>query len=325
VIPSEKVTQEQIEQEASAWLAMRDAATNTPTQRQEFNRWLEADIRHRVAYLRLESNWQRVERLRDLRPLDRDVDPDLFKQRKLRRLWPLATATSLAAVLLAGAWWFYQQHVGWQHYETRIGAFARVVLEEGTVVDLNTNSEVYVRIRNTQREVRLMRGEGRFQVAHDPTRPFTVSAAGAAVRALGTAFTVRLREGAWVDVLVSEGRVAIATARVSGDSPVNAGEAAVVLPDRVSVSRMKPEQLEAKLAWTAGRLQFRGESLGVAVAEFNRYNTRQLKIAGGSLESLRVGGNFTATDPESFAAAVASAFNLRVVPKDPDTIVLRPP
>ena len=53
--------------------------------------------------------------------------------------------------------------------------------------------------------MRLLRGEGRFQVAHDATRPFIVSAADADVRAVGTAFTVRLRESAQVDVLVSEG------------------------------------------------------------------------------------------------------------------------
>ena len=317
--------QERVEREASRWLAARDASAGTPAQSEEFNRWLDADIRHRVAYLRLEASWQRVERLRDLRPLDRDVDPDLFKERKLRRPWPMAAAASLALALLAGGWWFYRQNSGWQEYETQIGGFARVVLDDGSVVDLNTNSEVRVRLGDSQREVRLVRGEGRFQVAHDAGRPFTVSAAGAAVRAVGTAFTVRMRDSARVDVLVYEGKVAITADRVPAAPPVSAGEAAEVFPDRVSVSRVEPQQLERRLAWTSGSLRFNGETLGEAVAEFNRYNRRQLKLADASLATLRVGGNFVATDPESFAAALVSAFSLRATPEEPGSIVLRPP
>jgi transmembrane sensor len=78
------------------------------------------------------------------------------------------------------------------------------------------------------------------------------------------------------------------------------------------------------MAWTTGRLQFRGDSLGEAVDEFNRYNRRQLRLADASLAQLRVGGTFNATDPESFAAALTSAFGLRVA-HDTDAIVLRPP
>ena len=50
----------------------------------------------------------------------------------------------------------------------------------------------------------------------------------------------------------------------------------MVLPDRVSVSRVEPQLLARRLAWTSGRLEFRGETLAEAVAEFNRYNRRQI-------------------------------------------------
>jgi len=77
-------------------------------------------------------------------------------------------------------------------------------------------------------------------------------------------------------------------------------------------------------AWTTGRLQFRGDSLAAAIEEFNRYNRRQLRLADTGLAQLRVGGTFNATDPESFAAALASTFSLRVA-HDTDAIVLHPP
>ena len=315
---------ESIEAEASRWLAARDAGGERFAEA-DLSRWLQADIRNRVAFLRVESQWLRTDRLRELRPLDRGIDADLLRSRPALRHWPIAAAATVLLVMAAAGFLAIARGFGWQHYETRIGGFSRIVIEDGSVVDLNTNSEIQVRLSGSRREVRLLRGEGRFQVAHDSSRPFTVTAAGAAVRAVGTAFSVRLRESSQVDVLVSEGRVAIAAARAPRAPPLSAGEAAIVLPDRVSVSRVEPQQLESRLAWTTGRLEFRGETLGEAVAEFNRYNRRQLKLADRSLATLRVGGTFNATDPESFAAALTSAFNLKVDPADSDAIVLKPP
>jgi transmembrane sensor len=317
------VSDAQIEQRASLWLAARDAGATTPEQAEEFNRWLDADIRHRVAYLRLEANWKRAEKLRDLKPLDRRTDPDLLAQ-PARRRWPLALAASVLAVAVAGGW-AWQQHFSWQRFETQVGGFERIVLEDGSVIDLNTNSQVRVRLRNQQREVRLVRGEGRFQVAPDAQRPFTVEAADTAVRAVGTAFTVRLHESERVDVLVSEGKVAVASVRVQRSPALSAGEAAVVLPDRVSVSRVEPQVLARRMAWTNGRLEFRGESLAEAVLEFNRYNRQQIRLAAPDLATLRVGGSFAATDPRSFVDALASAFGLSVASSDEETIVLRSP
>lgn len=314
-----------IEQEASRWLAVRDAGATTPADDEALERWLAADIRHRVAWLRMEAAWRRTDRLKDLRPLDRDVDADLLKTplSATRRAWPFAAAAALLLAMGVGGFWMARQN-DWQTYETRIGGFSRIVLEDGSVVDLNTNSAVRVRL-GAVRELRLTRGEGRFQVAHDASRPFVVEAADAAVRAVGTAFTVRLRDASRVEVLVSEGKVAIAAPHVPESPPLAAGQAALVQADGMSVSEVAPQLLERRLAWTSGRLEFRGEPLADAIDEFNRYNQRQIRLADPALGALRVGGNFKATDPESFAAALASAFKLRIESAGTDAIVLRPP
>lgn len=314
-----------IDQEASRWLAARDANAPGVEEEAAFQDWISADIRHRVAFLRMEETWRRSDRLRETRPLDRDVDADLLRNQPVRSRWSMALAASLLVGLVFAGYVFVQSQLGWHHYETPVGGFSRIVLDDGSVIDLNTNSDVKVRIGAKRRDVRLLRGEGRFQVAHDSARPFVVSAADADVRAVGTAFSVRLHEAKRVDVLVSEGSVAIASSRVMHSPPVKAGEVAVLMPDRLSVSRIEPQQVESRLAWTSGKLQFRGETLGAAVEEFNRYNRRQIRLGDASLSELRVGGTFNATDPESFAAALSGTFNLRVEPATPDAIVLRPP
>ena len=316
---------EKIEAEASRWLAVRDARPPTPEDDAAFDRWIDADIRHRVAYLRLESAWRRADRLHELQPLDRRVDADLLRAHGRRSRWPLAMAASVVLALVVGSVFFARASFGWEHYETKVGCFSRIVLDDGSVIDLNTNSELRVRMGRGQREVQLVRGEGRFQVAHDTQRPFVVSAGDAAVRAVGTAFSVRLRDSAQVEVLVAEGAVQIDTSHALQAPPVHAGEAAVLHSDHIAVSRVEPQQLERRFAWTAGQIQLRGETLEEAVSEFNRYNRRQLRLADARLADLRVGGTFSATDPDSFAAALASTFGVRVDTAQPDAIILRSP
>lgn len=318
---------ERIEHDASVWLSKFDARGGEPENDEEFNRWLEADIRHRVAYLRLEMAWRRAERLKELKPLDQSINPDLLAPSKPPRWrrWPMAAAAGLVTVVAcAGVWAAWLKYDG-ERYETHVGCRTRIVLEDGSVIDLNTNSELRVRFNDERRDIKLLRGEGRFQVAHDAARPFVVSAAGADLRAVGTEFSVRLRDSKQIDVIVAEGTVAIASESEPEHPPLNAGDAAVVIRDHVSVSRLEPQVLAQRLAWTTGRLEFRGESLAFAVEEFNRYNRRQISLADPKLAQLRVGGSFKSTDPDSFAAALASTFGLKVDTRESEDIVLRSP
>ena len=56
-----------IEAQAAAWLARRDAAGQEGDS-PGFTAWLEADPRHRAAYLRLAAAWERSARMKRLRP-----------------------------------------------------------------------------------------------------------------------------------------------------------------------------------------------------------------------------------------------------------------
>src|SRR5690606_2450025 len=57
----------------------------------------------------------------------------------------------------------------------------------------------------------LVQGEAQFSVARDSARPFIVRAGGVDVRAVGTAFNVKLA-GASIELLVTEGTVHVAPA-----------------------------------------------------------------------------------------------------------------
>ena len=96
-------------------------------------------------------------------------------------------------------------------YETRIGEQNSITLVDGSVIQLNTDSHIQVNYEKNQRSIVLMAGEAHFEVAKDPSRPFVVKAGDGMVRAVGTAFTVRINPEA-LKVIVTEGKVALAAA-----------------------------------------------------------------------------------------------------------------
>jgi transmembrane sensor len=245
---------------------------------------------------------------------------------------------ALAAVG-AVAWYSYER-TGWHEYTTDFGGLSRIVLDDGSIVNLNTNTQMRVQLTAEQRHIVLERGEALFKVAHDTTRPFDVDAGDTTVRAVGTEFSVRVREPAEasggakdIEVLVKEGRVAIDPPKKNAKpleraeqlpktiSTLSAGEAVTITATRVTteqpqmqVQKVAEADVDKKLLWTEGRLWFERQTLKDVVTEFNRYNRRQMVIADPAIENLRIGGGFEATDPESFIAALETTFGIRAFP-----------
>jgi transmembrane sensor len=327
-----------IEAEASEWLIRLDRDSSADM-KAAFDRWIGADARHRAAFVRLEKTWAHADVLRKLRPLDGDVDENVLDKfapsaaisvtsRKSRTpLW--AAAALLLFLTVVAATWMAVVRSEWQVYKTDLGGFQRITLQDGSTALLNTDSEIKVKLTPARRQLVLARGEALFTVAHDTRRPFDVSAADTVVRAVGTAFAVRLGDQRQVDVIVTEGRVAIDPPDDSVDSKLpqsvslptlstlTAGETVTVKSRHLNVKKIATDDMTRKLAWTQGRLWFDRVTLADAVLEFNRYNRRQLVIDDPQIATLHIGGTFDATDLASFVAALQS-FGVRTVAHGPD-------
>ncbi len=319
---------------AAAWLIRLEAQT-TPQIWDEFQAWMEADRRHQAAFVRLRTAWTRCDRCKLLRPDNGHIDRDLLEQiptsvqdaplNMERRRWLVAAAA--VGTLAAGPGvlaWLTTRRYRWSYFETGVGGYRRAVLPDRSSVFLNTDTRVRVRLASTRRDSELLRGEALFTVAQDKLRPFYVKAAGSLVCAVGTSFSVHIRdETRTVEVLVTDGRVTIGSLDVHSGSRVvvgdgaryaSAGDSVVVGPGAWAIKHETPDYMARKLAWTSGRLSFDGETLATAVREFNRYNRRHFAIADPAIAQLRIGGMFDATDPESFAATLEKHFGVRRMP-----------
>jgi len=248
-------------------------------------------------------------RLPSLRSVDGRVDPDL-------RLFALVVA---CAACLGAACWYARGQLTWESYTTPVGGKQTSPLADGSSVTLNTDTELRVHLTPGSRDLALTRGEAIIKAAHDELRPMRLIVGDTVIRTSGAAFDVRRRDGGQVDVLVSEGHVAAETdtswltpghsARRRGI--VSAGYMASIRPGYIEVSRLEAEELARRTAWLRDVLDFNGETLAQAAADFNRYNTRKIVIDDPDIATRRVGGVFLDTDPDSFVAALALTMNIR--------------
>ena len=211
-------------------------------------------------------------------------------------------------------------------YSSAFGEHKSFTLADSSDLQLNTSTLAKVEINARSRAVTIRHGEALLNIPADP-RPFVIHLAATdfetteAVRA-----HVRLDpDGATqVDVLKGEGWVRAAPSMGRGPKPllVKAGSSFSLRYDVRIVGKFDPNEMTRKLAWTQGQVILAGETLRDAVAEFNRYNRRQLLIGDDSIANLRTGGTFYVTELDTFTLSLHQLFGIRAMRTRPDAVML---
>jgi transmembrane sensor len=332
---------EAIEREAAAWVMRHDRGL-TATEQDEFSQWLAADARHGPALAEQKWGWDELNRLAGLQSSTHAIpDPDLLAparqtHRRLGLIIPLSLAAAVALALgILVEWPRTHPDVPVGASSAAIASIQERTLADGSTVELNRGAVLTEQFTPTERHVRLERGEAHFEVTKDAARPFIVEAGGVAVRAVGTAFDVRLGLQS-VEVLVTEGKVRVDDAAkkesllppaAGGETPVLiAGQRAMVPLERggqsSAVATLSSTEIEQQLAWKPRLLDFTDAPLSEIVAEFNRHNLVQLSLGDASLGPFRLSAAFRSDNVEGFVRLMESDFGMRATWRSETEIVL---
>lgn len=320
-----------IEAEA-ARLFLKARASDTKDDWDAAYAWVALDPSHGFAFAKAEAGWELTERLNEL-PAGRidalspatapsvqpapneDTLPIPFFSRRALFGWATAAAVTGVAATIA-----LRLFGTVDHYRTAVGETRKVTLADGSTVYLNTDSSIEVALRKNIRLIKLLKGEARFDVAHDTTRPFIVEADGTQVRALGTMFSVRLRTDL-TELTVIEGVVAVKNG-ASAIRKIAGGRSAAVRSGSIAVTQIDAATVKQRIAWQDGMIEFDGDTLAQAVEEFNRYRTTPMVIGDPAIASLRVGGTFHVNRSNDFVAALESSFGIRAVAGSDNSVIL---
>lgn len=321
---------EEIHAQAAEWIAVLGRDEVSAAEKARLKRWLAAGERHRAAFEELSALWSDLGALKELDDIAEAPAaapaPSWINRRNVA-----AMAASLAAIVAAGG--VYYRHLEVRalnqrgNFRTAKGEQRTIALSDGSSLQLNTGSHAEVLFSRAERVVRLTEGEAHFEVAEDKRRPFRVYAPGGLVEAVGTAFTVRVRDGDAVEVTVEEGRVALASLSIFKESAASAGAEPVeraqlaqltagqraVFAERVEEIEQLPEpELRRKLSWRQGMLAYSGESLAEVVDDISRYTDISIEIADPSIRDRLVAGYFRVGETEALFESLERSFGIEV-------------
>ncbi|RVT93454.1 FecR family protein [Sphingomonas crocodyli] len=318
--------------EAAALWCMRLAEGQLSTDEQaEFDLWLQQEG-HRAAFDEAVKVW-RIADAASGRPemiAMRTEALDNYAHEQSRRwarsgsrrwYWGAGIAAAFLIVVLSSALMLRNPA---EHFGTGIGERRVAMLTDGSRISLDADTNVDVRLEDDSRQLTLLSGRAKFDVAKDPLRPFTVKAGNKLIVATGTSFSVELLRGD-VRVLLYDGHVEV-LGRSNGErgaqlvlkgSSRPADLALVpgrelVAPLNMAAATIERPDIARSLAWEAGQLDFDNEPLPSAVERFNRYAPERISLADGSLAGIKVNGVFDAGDTDAFLEGVSVFNKIRV-------------
>ena len=344
-------TKAQIQEKACLWISRMDRGLS-PIEKKELVIWCNQNTIHHRTLLEMASYWDDISVLNELSGLF-----PLEKAKKSSNILPaIALAASVAiislfsinAILNKSFLPFLpsldeQALTQTQTLMTPIGEHNSFTMSDGTHIQLNTNSIVEVAYTPSFRQLTLVQGEARFDVAKDKSRPFTVTSGEKSFTALGTIFNVQKSDESEMELMVTEGRVLITKANealeiikqtlltanektpqseLPGILVISGEKAMIVKHSEPPVRKVSLDQVQRDLAWQQGMLIFDGEPLSKALLEVSRYTSSQFKILDADVGDIKVSGYFKANDIDGLLASLNSNFNISYSKSADSTISL---
>jgi transmembrane sensor len=334
---------------AAYWMVTLKSPELPPAMLKRWEKWI-AEPANRAAFDEAQQLWEIMDDVPPPAwPSDAEVARDTYdgsmsveafeeQRRRHRRYWTagigLAAVASMAAValgvmgVLPGSVELPSERM--TAFETAVSQHERVSLIDGSEIHMGGRTAVTTNLARKVRFVVVDRGEARFEVAHDPKRPFRVLAGAGVITAVGTAFNVRRLDN-MVIVTVIEGTVDVApasavNAREGGDysrgKRVTHGEYITYDGDGnlAEVRRLEPG---ASSDWRSGRLQYRSEPLNRVVQDINRYSKKTIVIDTAAGDMIYSGTVFE-RDVDYWLDALDKVFpELQITHPDTEHVVIR--
>jgi transmembrane sensor len=327
-------------QAATVWRMRMDAPEWSAADEAAFQAWLAEDELHRRAFERTGQVWELVDSQAaspDIMVIRRDALDRAQRaargrlarwRRPMLELPRRRALAALAAGLLVAAGLGAYQLLAPDVYATGRSERRVVTLADGSTLSLDAMTRVLVDYSDDARRLRLLKGQARFDVAHDVSRPFSVRAWDRTVVATGTAFNIDVF-GGQARVTLIEGRVLVMpTAPRPGQAAPAAKPVELRAGEQLVASGEAPAKvvagvdLQQATAWQQGKLMFDKEPLAEAVARMNRYSQRKIIVGDPVAGAAPVSGAFDAGNTKGFLEAVTTYLPITAT-DGPEGVTLR--
>jgi ferric-dicitrate binding protein FerR (iron transport regulator) len=169
----------------------------------------------------------------------------------------------------------------------------REILADGSIVWLHKSSELTFVESADGKRLATLRGEGLFEVAKDPTRPFVISCGDAKVRVVGTSFNLKSDE-AGIELKVLTGKVHVSTISDATGVEVIPNETAVFRPEVGLKKRtMDEREVKAVTANTEYDMAFKNTALKTVILRIERKFSVEVILENSEMNHCHITADLT--------------------------------
>lgn len=203
----------------------------------------------------------------------------------------------------------------WQNAWTEYHAEAQntvVSLSDGSVITLAPGAGIRLQKRKNPRHVELD-GKAYFEIFHDESRPFTVSAGQSMVKVLGTKFVIN-NSSAGTTVEVTEGKVHFSAIRQNEGVILTKGMSAALSDDSLTARLLNEENINPA-AWATGMFIYDHTPLGTALKELASFYEVSMSVEPESALSQSFTGKFSSESLEDIIYSIETALGVKITVK----------
>ena len=280
-------------EQAARWIVRlsADDPAERDTAQAGFAAWKAADPLHASAAAGMENLLRQLSAARE--PAGGDHRPAraalaaIAPKRPRQRLRQLAAASAVAVLLLLTGALLIGERPAYLLADLRspTGQWSTHTLADGSRLTLAGGSAVNVRFNAGERHVELVRGDILVDVAKDAQRPFFVDSGQAAIRALGTRFSVRSEDGATILSMLES--TVLAQVPQHPAVVVQAGQRTRITDDGVG-PLTSIDAASVQDAWRARQLVVDDLPLAEVLDELARHRPGQLHYDRAQIAGIRV-------------------------------------
>lgn len=319
---------------AIGWfIQLKDADADDPL-RSKFEQWLMANVAHQQAYADVANVWASFDSPHDLAKLADTADQDAFFQKSVQsKKIKNAIAGAVAAVAISvGGWLAFQtwqaQPVMQMVAQVAVGQVQSQRLQDGTLMTMNTGTDIEVTYYRDRRLVTLKRGEAIFEVARDEARPFIIDSGKAKITVLGTRFAVN-RLTKLVRVSVDHGTVKVEPQHAGDATQTNAlilhdGEVAEVKQDATKPVRSHHQASDA-FAFEKGMVVFEQADLDEIAETLSRYRKLPLVAEKSAPQQVHISSMLKTSAIETFIHQMPEIAPVHIVATPTATLIKSKP
>lgn len=304
---------------AAGWVARHDELNEQEVNQLE--KWLNENEQHRALFDDLMGMYlsdelttvayeQRYERSGTEITSENSNVTRFFSNRKFKAALSLVAAALVVAILLPRQSSLPElnnptlitQQLSVDASDVNIGEISGA---DGSNIYLAPNTSASMEVGDKYRSAKLSSGQAFFDIASNPSKPFTVFAGDIVINVLGTEFDVNVTDSG-VEVFVVEGSVAVFDVRSGISDVMTSGDALAVTSN--SFGRIDREYL----SWNDGWISADNSSLRAVVETLNTFSAKEIVLDNESLNSERVSGRFDLTNAQESLYNIAELLGLTV-------------